>query len=53
MTVFLIIIAICAAVINFSSRRISEKLPFSELSVKLFALVVVLVCISLIMIIGK
>ena len=53
MTVFLIVVAICAAIVNFSARRISEKLPFSELVLKTTALVVVIICISLIMIIGK
>lgn len=51
-TVF-IVIAILGAILNFSSRRISDKTGFSELKIKLAALVTVIIFISLLMIFGK
>ena len=53
MGILFILIAAIGVVINFSSRRISEKINVSELKIKLFALAVVLVSITLLMIFGK
>lgn len=51
--IIFILIAAVGAVINFSSRRIAEKFNISELKIKLAALAVVLVSITLLMIFGK
>lgn len=46
-------IALLGVIVNFSSRRISEKYGISELKVKLSALVTVFIAITLLMIFGK
>ena len=51
--IIFMIIAFLGVVVNFSSRRICEKLGVSELKIKLCALLVVLVSITLLMIFGK
>lgn len=51
--IILIAIAAVAAIINFTAHSISEKTKFSELTIKVTALVVVLISVSLLMIFGK
>ena len=53
MGILFILIALAGVIINFSSHRISEKLNISELKIKLIALVVVIISITLLMIFGK
>ena len=51
--IILISIAAIAAIVNFTARPISEKIKLSELAIKSGALVVVLICVTLLMIFGK
>ena len=51
--IILILIATVAAIVNFTARPISEKVKLSELAIKGGALVVVLICVTLLMIFGK
>ncbi len=51
--IIFIFIAAIGVIINFSSSRISEKFNVSQLKVKLTALLVVIVSITLLMIFGK
>ena len=51
--IILITIAAVAALINFTARPISEKIKLSELAIKAIALVVVILCVTLLMIFGK
>ncbi len=53
MGILFILIALVGVIINFSSPRISEKFNVSELKIKLIALLVVIVSITLLMIFGK
>lgn len=53
MGILFILIALVGVIINFSSHRISEKFNASELKIKLIALLVVVVSITLLMIFGK
>lgn len=51
--IILMAIVLVAVIANFSSRKLSEKFNISELKIKVPALIVVLVCVSLLMIFGK
>lgn len=51
--IIFIFIALVGVVINFTSRRISGKFNISELKIKLTALALVFVSITLLMIFGK
>lgn len=51
--IIFIIIALAGVVINFSSHRISERFKIAELKIKLIALLVVIISITLLMIFGK
>ena len=51
--IILIVIAAIGVVLNFSAKALSEKTKFSELTLKIAALVIVLVSVSLLMIFGK
>ena len=49
----LMTVALLAAIVNFTARPLSEKVKVSELTLKVSALIVVLICVSLLMIFGK
>lgn len=51
--IILIIVAILGAVLNFASRYISEKTSASELKIKVCALIIVLISMTLLFIFGK
>ena len=51
--IILIAIAAVAAVVNFTAHQISEKFKLPELTIKVVALVVVLISVTLLMIFGK
>ncbi len=51
--IILIVIALIALIVNYSSPHLSKKFNVSELAIKIPAFIVVLVCITLLMIFGK
>lgn len=51
--IILIAIAAIGVALNFSAGPLSEKIKLSELTIKVIALIVVLVSVSLLMIFGK
>ena len=51
--IILIAIAAVAAIVNFTARPISEKFKLPELTIKVVALVVVIISVTLLMIFGK
>ena len=46
-------IAILGAILNYTARPLGKKLNFSELKLKVIALIIVVISISLIFIFGK
>ena len=51
--IILILIAAVAAIVNFTARPICEKFKLPELTIKVVALVVVIISVTLLMIFGK
>ena len=51
--IIFISLAILGAVINYTSRPLSEKLNFSQLKIKITAAVIVLLSVTLLFIFGK
>ena len=48
-----ILLAIFGAVVNFTSRNVAEKTNISEIKIKICALIMVFVSITLLFIFGK
>lgn len=51
--IIFITFALLGAILNFSAKAVSEKAKFSELTLKVISLVIVLVSIALLFIFGK
>ena len=51
--IIFISLAVLGAILNFSAKLLSEKTKFSELTIKVFSLIVVLISITLLFIFGK
>ena len=51
--IILIVLAALGAALNFSAKALSEKTKFSELTLKITALFIVLISVSVLMIFGK
>ena len=46
-------VAFVGLILNFSARKVSEKVNLSELKIKIMALIIVIISISLLFIFGK
>ncbi len=51
--IIFITLAVLGAILNFSAKLLSEKTKFSELTIKAFSFIVVLISITLLFIFGK
>lgn len=51
--IIFIALAVTGAMLNFSSKRISEKFSVSELKVKITALIIVVLSVILLFVFGK